>query len=258
VAAGPRATAELDLADELTPVVSYGEGFRSLDAAHLHEGDSAPYSKVRSVEGGVRSQVLKGRYVATASIFRTWVGNELVFEPEAGGLETQNASTRSGFVGSLLAKPFDWLLASAALSVVRATFETQTAGGNHYVPNVPPILLRADVSAHGTLARIRGRPIVGRVGAGYTFLAGRHLTDAIVGPPESILNVRAGARYGWVELDVDVYNALDGAYPDDEEAYYSNWSFAAGQQSAQQPASFARHIVAAPPRTILGTVALYF
>jgi hypothetical protein len=257
VAAGPRITAEYDAADELAPVVSYGEGFRSLDAAHLSEGASAPYSKVRSVEGGFRSQVLKGRYVASASIFETWVGNELVFEPEAGGLETQRASTRSGFVGSLLVRPLDWLLASASLSFVRATFETQTAGGNHYVPSVPPILFRADVSARGTLVSVGGRPILGRAGVGYTFMAGRHLTDAVVGPSASILNLRLGARYGWVELGLDVYNALGLEYPDDEQAYYSNWSTLSGQQG-QPPASFARHISAAPPRTVLGTVALYF
>jgi hypothetical protein len=257
VAAGPRVTAEYDAAEELAPVVSYGEGFRSLDAAHLGEGASAPYSKVRSVEGGFRSQVLKGRYVASASIFATWVGNELVFEPEAGGLETQNSSTRTGFVGSLLARPLDWLLASAALSVVRATFETQTAGGNHYVPNVPPVLFRADVSARGTLLKIGDRSVVGRAGVGYTFMAGRHLTDAVVGPSASILNLRLGARYGWVELGLDVYNALGLQYPDDEEAYYSNWSAQPGAQR-QPPASFARHIAAAPPRTVLGTVALYF
>jgi hypothetical protein len=254
VAAGPRVSAELDATPELMPVVSYGEGFRSLDAAHLHEGDSAPYSKVRSIEGGLRSQVLKGRYVMTASLFRTWVGNELVFEPEAGGLETQSASTRSGFVGSLLVRPFNWLLASAALSIVRATFETQTAGGNHYVPNIPPVLFRVDVSAHGTIGNVAGRPIVGRVGAGYTFLAGRHLTDAIVGPSQSILNLRVGARYGWVEVGVEAYNALGLAYADDEEAYISNWGVAGGQP----PASFARHIIAAPPRTVLGSVAVYF
>jgi hypothetical protein len=257
IAAGPRVTAEYDAAEELAPVVSYGEGFRSLDAAHLSEGASAPYSKVRSVEGGFRSQVLKGRYVASASIFETWVGNELVFEPEAGGLETQGPSTRIGFVGSLLARPLDWLLASAALSVVRGTFETRTAGGNHYVPNVPPVLFRADVSARGTLFRIGDRSVVGRAGVGYTFMAGRYLTDAVVGPSASILNLRLGARYGWVELGLDVYNALGLRYPDDEEAYYSNWTTQSGGQ--RQPlASFARHIVAAPPRTVLGTVALYF
>jgi hypothetical protein len=257
VAAGPRVTVEYDAAEELAPVVSYGEGFRSLDAAHLSEGASAPYSKVRSIEGGFRSQVLKGRYVASASIFQTWVGNELVFEPEAGGPETQNASSRSGFVGSLLAKPFDWLLASAALSFVRATFETRNATGNRYVPNVPPVLLRADVTARGTLVRIADRPVVGRAGVGYTFLGGRHLTDSVVGPSVSILNFRLSARYGWAELGLDIYNALGLEYPDDEEAYDSNLSTRAGLHG-QPPASFARHIVAAPPRTVLGTVALYF
>lgn len=56
------------------------------------------------------------RYTATAAMFETWVVNELVFEVESGGLETQKASTRKGFVGSVVAKPVDWLLASSALS----------------------------------------------------------------------------------------------------------------------------------------------
>ena len=51
-----------------------------------------------------------------------------------------------------------------------------------------------------------------------------------------------------------MYNVLGLKYADDEEYYVSNWSFSPGQQ----PASAGVHIVAAPPRTVLGTVALLF
>jgi len=55
IAAGPRATVSYDITRTIAPVVSYGEGFRSLDVQNLTEG-AAPYSKIRSVEAGFRAQ----------------------------------------------------------------------------------------------------------------------------------------------------------------------------------------------------------
>ena len=51
-----------------------------------------------------------------------------------------------------------------------------------------------------------------------------------------------------------MYNMLGLKYPDDEEHYASNWSTKAGEQ---QRASYAVHIVAAPPFTALATLRLY-
>jgi hypothetical protein len=252
VALGPRVTAEYELTPSLSPVVSYGQGFRSLDAQSLTEG-ATPYSKVASVEAGLRAQGGRGRYTSTLSVFETIVGNELVFEAAAGGMQTESASRRSGMVGSLVARPTDWLVASSALSVNQAVFTTLVPGVSHYVPNIPAVLLRADVAARGPLLRVRGAPITGRLGVGYTLMGGRHLTDTIIGPTNNILNAGVGLRYGRVEVGVDVYNLLGLKYADDEEVYVSNWSTRPGQQ----PASVATHITAAPPLSCLGTVALY-
>jgi outer membrane receptor protein involved in Fe transport len=252
IAAGPRASVSYDASPEITPSVSYGEGFRSLDVSTLQEGGT-PYSKIRSLEAGFRAQTRGQRYTTSLAAFETWVGNELVFEAAAGGLETENASVRRGVVGSFVARPFDWLLASSALSVTEATFSTLVPGVGHYVPNVPPILLRVDAAAHGKLTIVRGTPLIGRVGVGYTFLSGRHLTDAIIGPSNNVLNARASIRYRAVEVGVDGYNVLGLKYADDAEYYVSNWSFKPGQQ----PASQAIHITAAPPLTLLGTLTLY-
>jgi hypothetical protein len=253
VAVGPRATAELDLAPEIVPIVSYGEGFRSLDVDRLQQGATS-YSKVRSVEGGFRMQTPHERYVTTLSVFQTWVENELVFEAAAGGLQTESASIRRGVVGSVVARPLDWLLASSALSITSSTFTTLVPGVSHYVPNIPPILFRADVAARGRVGWLRGWPLVGRLGVGYTFLSGRHLTDQVIGPSSHALNARAALRWRFIEVGVDGYNLLDLRYADDAQAYVSNWSLRPGQQ----PASFATHLVAAPPLTLVGTVALYF
>jgi iron complex outermembrane recepter protein len=254
IAWGPRMTVDYEVAPWLHPTLSYGEGFRSLDATHLADGSSLPFSKVRSFEGGFHAEAREGRYTGTFAAFQTEVGNELVFEALSGGLTTQNASTRRGLLGSLIASPTDWLLASSSLTVTHATFATQVAGVAHYVPNIPPVLLRADVAVRGRLADVRGKPVKGRASAGYTFLARRHLTDTIMEPAQNVLNAGLGVRYGSVELAIDGYNILGLHYGDDTQVYVSNWSLLPGQQ----PASLATHYVAAPPRTILGSLALYF
>jgi len=257
VAAGPRATLTYDAWKALVPMVSYGEGFRSLDADRL--GASAqPYSKVRSGEIGVRSSALGNRFVTTVAAFETYVGNELVFEAEAGGLETQKASIRRGVVTSLLVKPVSWLLVSSALSITRAEFTTLVPGISHFVPSVPSVLFRTDATVRGTLTRTAGHAVEGRAGLGYTLLAGRHLTDAIMGAPQNILNANVAMRWGMLELGVDCYNLLGLRYPDDEQVYASNWTTAPRSGTTQAPASIARHITASPPRTVLGSLSVYF
>jgi outer membrane receptor protein involved in Fe transport len=270
IAAGPRVIAQYDVTPELAPVVSYGEGFRSLDATanvatatgtagagpSVQEGGT-PYSKVRSAEAGLRAQTPKERYTATLALFETWVENELVFEATSGGFTTEGASIRRGVVGSAVAKPFDWLLVSVAGSVTSGTFNTLVAGVVHYIPQVPPVVLRADVTARGKLMDIGRHPLTGRVGVGYTFLAGRYLTensDTIKGPSNNILNANGSIRYRNVEVGVDAFNLLDRHYADDEEVYVSNWSVKPGTALASR----ATHLVAAPPLTVLGTMSLFF
>jgi hypothetical protein len=273
VAPGPRATIAYEAMPELIPVVSAGEGFRSLDAGSLVRcnaptikltnaasndlppcSQGAVYSGVTSFEVGFRSEAAKGRYVTTFAAFQTDVANELVFEVSQGGLDTERASTRRGIVSSFLARPTSWLLASTALSLQTETFDTLVAGTSHYVPNVPAILWRTDVNVHGEVLTVQGTPVTGRAGVGFTLLGGKHVNDNIIAPTDYILNALASVRWRFIELGLDMYNVLGLQYPDDEQYFLSNWGFKPGQQ----PVSGAVHIIAAPPRTTLGTVSLYF
>jgi hypothetical protein len=153
-----------------------------------------------------------------------------------------------------VAKPFSWLLASLATSVSSSTFTTLAPGISHFVPNVPPVLFRADVTARGEVGTLSGTPLTARAGVGYTFLAGRHLTDKIVGPSNNVLNAGAALRCGHFEVGVDAYNLLDLRYADDAEYYVSNWSVRPGTPLATP----AIHLTEAPPLTVLGSFAVYF
>jgi hypothetical protein len=79
------------------------------------------------------------------------------------------------------------------------------------------------------------------------------VNDAIIAPPNNVLNALASVRYRFVELGFDMYNVLGLKYADDEESFVSNWSFSSGQG----PASLAVHLAPAPPRTALGSLTLY-
>jgi hypothetical protein len=269
IAVSPRVTAELEVAPGVVSAISYGEGFRSLDATanvatapmasnpgggpSLQEG-ATPYSKVRSIEAGLRTQSRGGRYVVTLAAFASWVGNELVFEATSGGFTTENASLRRGIVSSAVARPFRWLLVSASASVVEATFTTLVAGVSHFVPGVPSILLRVDATVRGKLLEVAGRPLGGKIGVGYTLLGGRHLSDTLIAPPDDVLNASASLRYAFVEVGLDAFNVLDLRYPDDSQVFVSNWSTAPGTHLA----STAVHEIAAPPLTVLADLTLYF
>jgi len=269
VAPGPRVTVAYEGLPELTPVVSAGEGFRSLDAVSLTRCNAttvvpsaqlrpckpgSPYSRVTSFELGLRSSVGHGRFTTTLTAFQTNVANELVFAADSGGYETERASKRRGILGSFLARPTSWLLASTALSAQTATYDTLVAGTSHYVPNIPTILWRTDVNAHGELLRYANTPLTGRAGVGYTLIGGRHVNDNIVSTANHVLNALGSLRYGFVELGLDMYNVLGLKYADDSAYFVSNWSVQPGQQRA----SAGVHVIAAAPRTTLGTLTLYF
>jgi outer membrane receptor protein involved in Fe transport len=255
IAAGPRITVVYRPTPGFSAQASYGEGFRSLPVPYLEDGMSRPFSKVRSVEVGLAARVGPAERVSSRlALFQTWVEHELVFVAEEAGLDTQNRSVRRGVVGSFVYRPSSLLLASSALSVTDAEYRTKVAGISHRVPNVPPLLFRTDVSLRGALHGQGREAYVGRLGIGYTFLSGQHLSDLVVGPVTHRLNAGAAVRRGPIELGVDVYDVLGFETADRADLYVSNWSLEPGQQ----PASLATHFTAAPPRTVLATLGAYF
>jgi iron complex outermembrane receptor protein len=255
IAAGPRLSVVYRPSPGFSVQSSYGEGFRSLPVPYLEDGVERPFSKVRSVEVGLAARVGPAeRFSSRLALFQTWVENELVFVAEEAGLDTQNRSVRRGVVGSFIYRPSSLLLASSALSVTDAEYRTKVAGLSHRVPNVPPLLFRTDISLRGALHGEGRTAYVGRLGIGYTFLSGQHLSDRVIGPVSHRLNAGVAVRRGPIELAVDVYDVLGFETADRADLYVSNWSLEPGQQ----PASLGTHFTAAPPRTVVASLAAYF
>jgi iron complex outermembrane receptor protein len=251
---GPRLSADYALLPALSLVAAYGEGFRSLDPSSLKEGSTKPYSRVRSVETGLRVRDSENRLRSSIALFQTWVGNELVFVAENGGLETQQGSVRRGLVASLFYRPSRWFFVSTALTVTDAQFQTRVPGISHNVPNVPPVLWRADAVIERVLGVVSCRPVRGRLSVGYTLAAPAHISDQLRGPTTHALAAGATLRVRALELGVEGYNLLGLRAADSADRYASNWSLKPGQR----PASVTVHTVAAPPRTVIASLGLYF
>lgn len=268
VAASPRASIEIKPTRAIAILGAYGEGFRSPQARTLEDGETAPFTKVRSADAGVRvrfDESFEARLVG----YWTRLSDDVAFEPAEGRLERVGATRRAGGVLHVVTRPFDWLVGALSVTFVDAELleppppsaedprPAFTKGQN--LPYVPPWVVRADVGAQHVLSPSIGsnglgrHPLRGRVGAGLTYLSPRPLPYAVEADPFTLLDVSAGLGWGPVELSLDVFNLFDARYAAVELSYASNWD-PEGTRSRVP----ARHFAAGAPRTFFGTLEVHF
>ncbi len=259
IAAGPRASIEVRPIPELALMVAYGEGYRSPQARLLHDGESAPFTKVRSGDVGFHLDVGDAHELAiTGTAFYTHLSDDVIFEPEEGRLSPIGPSTRIGGVLTTRAQPFPWLFGQLSVTYVHATIDeppTATAQDptpafqpGSLLPFVPPWVVRADVGAHGPLFELDGHDVEGRVGVGFSFLSPRPLPFGQFAAPVALLDASASVSWRWLSLGVDAFNVLDTQWSATELYFVSNWS-----PSGPPSRLPARHISAGAPLTILAT-----
>jgi iron complex outermembrane recepter protein len=263
LALGPRVALEVDPLPWLSVLAAYGEGYRSPQARMLDDGETAPFTKVRSADVGVRFAVgPDDRLVVTTSAYVTSLSDDIAFDPTEGRLERIGPTTRKGVVAYAVARPWPWLVGAVSTTFVQATLDAPpppTAEDpsppyqeGERLPYVPPWVVRADIGAHRTLGNLRGRALEGRVGLGYTFLSPRPLPFGGFAAPVSVMDASATVRWQEVELGLQVFNLLDQRFAAGEFSFVSDW-----QVDAPTSRIPARHISAGPPRTILFTVGLH-
>ncbi|MGZ3420517.1 MAG: TonB-dependent receptor domain-containing protein [Polyangiales bacterium] len=261
VAFGPRASIEVDATSWLQPVVSYGEGYRSPQARQLEEGESAPYTKVRSMEIGARIKPFGERLTFTTALYRTTLSDDLVFDATEASLQKIGPTKRQGFVAYAVARPWKWLLGSISVTYVHATLEAPPPAtaddpspaftSGQLLPYVPPWVFRADVGAHHTFTTIGKRALEGKIGGGFSAISPRPLPHGDFSRAVSLLDLNGAVRFGEFELGLDFYNLLDLRWADTEMVFRSNWPSNGREIPSTLPA---RHIVAGNPRTILASL----
>jgi outer membrane receptor protein involved in Fe transport len=264
VAAGPRATLEVEPVDWFTVLASYGEGYRSPQALQLEEGENAPFTKVRAMELGAKFKPGGGdRVTLTTAGYVTFLSNDLAFDPGENRLERIGPTRRAGVAAHLLAHPTSWSLASLSVTYVNAVLTAPPAATasnptppyvpGQLLPYVPPIVVRADASVNREFTLFGKVHLDARAGAGFTFLSPRPLPFGQFADPVALLDLTAGVRIGPVGLSLDVYNVLNTEYAATEYSFVSYWD------TSSIPSRLpARTFSAGAPRTFVGSVSVNF
>lgn len=257
-AVGPRTSAAVEVAEGLSLHVAYGEGFRSPQARTLDDGEEAPFTKVRSADVGATWELDDLLRLSVAGYW-TRLSDDIAFEPREGRQERVGASRRLGATIYLQANPVDWMVGALSLTYVDAELlepppataddpEPAFKSGQN-LPYVPPVVLRLDLGAEHELARIGGRPLTGKLGAGYSYLSPRPLPFGGFAEPVHLVDASATLRYALVDVGVSLFNLLDNRYAASEFVFTSNW--APEGVPSRVPS---RHLSAGAPFTFLVTV----
>jgi TonB family protein len=253
VAAGPRASVEIHATQWMSLLAAYGEGYRSPQARLLEDGESAPFSKVKSTDIGVRFDW--GRPLElTVGGYLTRLSDDVAFDAGEGRLERIGATRRLGMVAHAVTRPLDWLVGSASVTLVQATLQEPPPATadepqppfeeGQSLPFVPPVVIRADVGAtHALIKDLGGRPLDGRAGLGFSYLSPRPLPFGEFADPVSLLDASAAALWGPLELEFKMFNALNARYAAVEYSFPSDWN----PDDGVRPRTPARHTSAGAP-----------
>lgn len=234
VAWGPRTSLEVLPMDWLSVLAAYGEGYRSPQARQLEDGESAPFSKVRSADLGVQLDFGSPLQLSLGGYY-TRLSDDVAFDASEGRLERIGSTQRLGAVAHAVTRPLAWLVGSASVTVVDATLleppppsadEPQPPfEKGQSLPYVPPVVVRGDVGATRTLVEsVAGKPLGGRVGLGLSYLSARPLPYGDFADPFALLDASAGLSWGILDLSFEVFNLLNTQYAAVEYSFPSDWA----------------------------------
>ncbi|MBT8451953.1 MAG: TonB family protein [Deltaproteobacteria bacterium] len=262
IVAGPRLALTGKPTEWFDIIGAYGEGFRSPQARTLVDGEIAPFSKVRSLDFGVRFRLFPDEQLKlTLTGYRTWLDNDVFFDAAEGRLENIGPTSRTGFVFYAVTNPLPWLVGSLSVTYVKAVLDgpppptvenpTPAFAEGDLLPFVPPWIVRLDVGAGDDLVDLWKYPLHGHLGLGYTFLGSRPLPFAQAASPFSLLDLSARLSWWFLELGFQVFNLLDKRYAGNEFTFVSDWN-----PDATGSRIPARHISSGRPRTFFFTIGI--
>ena len=262
IVAGPRLAATGKPTEWFDIIASYGEGFRSPQARTLVDGEIAPFTKVRSLDFGVRFRLFPEEQLnITLTGYRTWLDNDVFFEASEGRLENIGPTSRTGFVFYAVTNPLPWLVGSLSVTYVNATLDgppprtvenpTPAFDEGDLLPFIPPWVIRMDIGAGDDLVDLWKYPLHGHVGLGYTFIGSRPLPFSQFASPFSLLDLSARLSWWFLEVGFQVFNVIDKQYAGNEFVFVSDWD--PETVGSRIPA---RHISAGRPRTFFFTIGI--
>jgi iron complex outermembrane recepter protein len=249
---GKKLTLDYALVPGLHALASYGEGFRSPQARALADGERTPFTSTTSYEAGVR-YAHKKALAGSLAVFHTELSDDLVFNPLLSRNDRTPGTARTGVAVDLQVRAGDILVASG-VTYTNAAFtgsDTVYQKGD-LLPYVPQLVVRTDALWSRKVAKVAGRDLEAKAGAGFSGMGQRPLPYSEIGTNVFLVDAQAGLRVKEVELTLGAFNLLDAQFFDSQYTYSSNFG-----RSATPSRLPVQHVTIGPPRSVFATLSLY-
>jgi iron complex outermembrane receptor protein len=247
-----RGTADVLVFPGLHALASYGEGFRSPQARSLGDGETTPFARVVSLEGGLRYRYQE-MLSSSLAFFYTRLSDDLVFDPTTAQNELVPSTRRIGAALNVLFEPTAALVATGSVTYSRASFDGDLGryAKGDLLPYVPQLVARADAAFTPTFRDVLSLGALrSHVGLAATYVARRPLPYAEFGHDALLFDARAAVRLGPLETSIDAYNLFDAHWYDGEFVYASAFGGAASLVPE-------RHVTVGAPRSFVWTLTLF-
>lgn len=256
--AAPRLTLEWKVLQDFSVLAAYGEGFRSPQALLIREGQHAQLARVRTAEIGSEYLPIAGWAKIHIAFHWTRLTNELTFDAHEGKLESIGPSRRLGAAAYLTLTPQPWLSSVISATYVRGILEDPPADGletpykkGQKIPNVPPLIARADLKLQKTIWTFDTRPLVGSVGITGRYVAERPLAFDMRTKAYALADTRLSLAWSILDVALDVSNVFNERYTTSAFVFESQWRNDPSLRSIPQ-----KHFAAGAPRTFMVSLAL--
>lgn len=246
-----RGTLDVAIIPGLNGLASYGEGFRSPQARTLGDGETTPFTRVTSMEAGLRYRQAR-RFQASFAAYRTTLSDDLAFDVTTDRNELVPGTTRVGLAGSIVATPNDWFVSSTSFTYTRAAFSRSDASHDQgdLLPQVPQVVVRSDLAFTPKLGEPWGQELKSHFGTGLTYFGRKPLQYSELGHDGCLVDANVSLRLGPVETGIDVFNVFNADWYDGEFVYASAFSGSASLVPT-------RHVTVGPPRSFFWSFALH-
>ena len=196
----------------------------SIAAGPTPRGTASPlrFSKVRSADFGFRFDWGDPLRLTTGA-FYTHLSDDIAFDAADGRLERIGATRRVGAAAHVVSRPLHWWVESLSITFVDAILleppppsaeEPQppfVEGQN--LPFVPPVVIRVDQGLrHTFLENVGGSPSAVERGSAFRTCRRGRCPHGDFADPVALLDASAGLSWGPVDLDFEVFNALNSRY----------------------------------------------
>ncbi|MFO0550925.1 MAG: TonB family protein [Polyangiaceae bacterium] len=242
----PRVSLQIGPFEGVSFSAAYGQGTRSIDPAYITQDVATPFASIDS--GEVGASYIKGfgdvSFSAQSVFFATHVDRDQIFNQTEGRATLAEGTTRAGWAGSVRVAG-DWIDVSTNITLVESRFDDTGL----VVPYVPDLVIRHDGALFHDLFDIDGSPVRGRIGLGAGYIGRRALPYGQRSDMIFTLDASIGAKWRFLNFDIQGTNLLDLQYREAEFNYVSDFD-------PSDPASLvpARHFAAGAPLTILATL----